>query len=305
MSSRFEAIKGYGRDEQRLIESSTVMIVGLGATGSVIAENLARHGAKLEIVDRDYLESKDTYSSSLYTPKDCEKSLPKAKAAKEKLSKFTKVKKHVRDFENVKPSDVDIIMDGTDNLTTRYQIHKKAQKQEIPWIYTAAIAKKGYSLFIPQEFCFKCFMNQKTKSVGSCETEGIMRETAQIVGSESSKKAIQYLSGKTPDKELFFYPQCEKIETEQQKEECDCDYTNMSESQTTSVCGKNKYQINREKTNLDLEKAKSIIQTKQTNEYLIRGLYNEKEIVLFKNGRAIIEAEDRGHAKSIYNKVTA
>lgn len=303
MYSRFKALEGYNDKEQEEISSSRVLIVGLGATGSVIAENLARHGVNLILVDRDYLEPKDTYSSNIYTSNDCKKSLPKAEAAKNKLESYTEVEAYTKDFENVQNQEIDLIMDGTDNLTTRYQIHREAEKNDIPWVFTAAISQKGYSLFISGDFCFKCFMNNKSEAVGSCETEGIMRETAQIVASESSKKAIQYLAGEKPEKKLFIYPQCEKLEV-QQKQDCDCDYTQEQNSQPISVCGENKYQINKERTSVDFEKTKQVVDTTQTNEYLLRGTYNDKEIVLFKDGRAIIKAEDSGHAQSIYNKIT-
>ncbi|MFB6217239.1 MAG: ThiF family adenylyltransferase, partial [Candidatus Aenigmatarchaeota archaeon] len=205
MFTRFKALTGFGEEELEQLQDSKVAIIGLGATGSVIAEHLARHGVKLVLVDRDYLEPKDTYSSNLYTLEDSEKGLPKAVAAEEKLSDFTEVESHVTSLKPGNTSilgDVDIILDGTDNLETRFMLNDYSKKNGVPWIYTAAIGEKGYSMFFREE-CFNCVFEEiSAGSLKTCETAGIMREVSTIVGSISARKAVYFLAGKEVKEKL-------------------------------------------------------------------------------------------------------
>jgi len=108
MFSRFEALENFNKEDQKQLEDSKVAVVGLGATGSVIAEHLARHGISLVVIDRDYLEPKDIYSSSIYKPRQCEKAMPKAIAAEKELEIFTDIESKV---ESLNPENIDILKD--------------------------------------------------------------------------------------------------------------------------------------------------------------------------------------------------
>ena len=56
-----------GEDGQRKISTSTALICGVGALGSVLANTLARAGVgKLRIVDRDFLELNNLQRQVLY-----------------------------------------------------------------------------------------------------------------------------------------------------------------------------------------------------------------------------------------------
>src|SRR5689334_13836806 len=58
---------GIGREGQRAIGRARMLIVGCGATGSVLANNLARAGVgHLRIADRDYVEGNNLQRQVLY-----------------------------------------------------------------------------------------------------------------------------------------------------------------------------------------------------------------------------------------------
>jgi len=307
MYSRFTALQNHSQKDQEELENSTAAIVGLGATGSAIAENLARHGIKLIIIDRDYLEEKDTYSSSIYTPKQSKKSLPKAKAAENSLKKFTEVESHV---ESLSPENIqllysaDIILDGTDNLQTRQLINDYSKKENIPWIYTAAIAEKAYSMPLINK-CFNC-MIQKPEKVATCETDGIMREVAQKVAASSVQKAVMYLTGDdVPEKfELVHEGKTLDVESSGCKVCRKESFPHLEQLQTTkTVCGENKYQLEKDfiKENFEnIEKACNVI---AENDFLLRGRYEGYELTFFRSGRVIAEAENSGHAEALITEV--
>src|SRR5699024_6028061 len=72
----------------KLVESS-VLIVGAGALGGVIANQLVRAGiGKIRLIDRDYVEISNLQRQFLFEEQDVDNALPKAIAAKNKLIKI-------------------------------------------------------------------------------------------------------------------------------------------------------------------------------------------------------------------------
>jgi len=169
---RQEIFREIGKKGQSKLRKSTVAIVGLGALGSVSAELLARAGiGKLIVIDRDIVELSNLQRQSLYDESDIGK--PKAIAAKEKLSKINseiKIDIFIDDLnrENIdkilslrgkyidekfnkivennkkNKNNIDLILDCTDNLETRFLVNDFSIKNKIPFIYSSAVGSKGY-----------------------------------------------------------------------------------------------------------------------------------------------------------------
>lgn len=308
MYSRFKAIQGFGDQELEQLQNSTVAVIGLGATGSVIAEHLARHGVSLILIDRDYLEKKDVYTSNIYTSEQAEESVPKAVAAEEKLSQFTDTSIYVEhlDGQNIQLlEDADIIMDGTDNLETRFLINEYSMRESKPWIYTAAIAEQGYSMLF-LENCFSCIFDEiSAGSLETCETAGIMRETASIAASRSAWKAVQYLAGKDVEEQFEMFPG-ESLEVDHKGcEVCENHRFDHLESSSTavSICGENKYQLKRGVGEGAFDRLREIGDVVADNDYLVRSVIDGKEFTLFRSGRAIVEARDSNEAEARFSEV--
>lgn len=84
--SRQLLFPGIGEAGQERLVNSKVLIVGVGALGTVIANHLSRSGVGLiRLVDRDYVEMSNLQRQMLFTEKDVEQLLPKAIAAKQAL----------------------------------------------------------------------------------------------------------------------------------------------------------------------------------------------------------------------------
>src|SRR3989338_4972766 len=137
---RQEIFREIGKEGQEKLKKSTIAIVGLGALGTNSAELLARAGiGKLLLIDRDVVELSNLQRQSLFNENDVGK--PKALAAKEHLKKinnevefnvFADDLNHeniyrmipINDFKNNKIiKNIDIILDCTDNLETRFLIN--------------------------------------------------------------------------------------------------------------------------------------------------------------------------------------
>ena len=136
--SRQILYKNIGEDGQRKLLNSTVLIVGVGALGSVSSEMLTRLGiGKLILIDRDYVELSNLQRQTLYTEKDVNDQKPKAIAAYEHLKEIREdldIEVHVNHVDAlfleslVKEHDVDLILDGTDNFETRLLINDVSYK---------------------------------------------------------------------------------------------------------------------------------------------------------------------------------
>jgi adenylyltransferase/sulfurtransferase len=307
MYSRFRALPDFSEYKLQQLQNSKVAVVGLGATGSAIAENLARHGVNLVVIDRDYLEENDIYSSSIYTPDMCENALPKSEAARKYLSEFTEVESHQQNLNSENISileNCDLVMDGTDNLKTRFLISEYCSREDKPWIYTAAIGESGYSMLFDEE-CFSCvFEKVQAGSLATCETAGIMREIAANAAASSSRKAVKYLTGKNVQENLEMIPSGRRLEISSSGcrvcEEREYEHLESAPS-TSSVCGKNKYHIDLG-SSISLKKISDRLDPFVENEYLLRAEIGNREITVFSSGRVIVEAEDEGHAEQLVSE---
>src|SRR5215831_17109161 len=111
---------GIGREGQKRIGRARALVVGCGATGSVLANNLARAGVgHLRIADRDYVEGNNLQRQVLYDEADVRSRLPKAIAAANQLRRVNHlitVEPLVTDVtaENIEGllEDVDLVLDG-------------------------------------------------------------------------------------------------------------------------------------------------------------------------------------------------
>ena len=164
--SRQILFPGIGEAGQARIQNAAVAIVGCGALGSFQAEALARAGVgRLRLIDRDSVDYTNLQRQWLYDEADASNESPKAIAAARRLHQ---INRHVLTeplVTDLSPSNAeeliaqsDLILDGTDNLETRYLLNDLSVKLNIPWIYGAAVASYGVVMpIVPGRGpCFAC-----------------------------------------------------------------------------------------------------------------------------------------------------
>jgi molybdopterin-synthase adenylyltransferase len=198
-----------GQAGQARLGGSRAVIVGCGALGSVIAEQLARAGVgHLRLVDRDIVELSNLHRQVLFDEADASAGLPKAIAAAERLRRVNglitveplAVDLHAGNVEEL-TAGVDLILDGTDNVETRYLLNDAAVKHAIPWIYGACVGSEGRVMAIqPGEGpCLRCLFPAAPKGsdLPTCDTAGVLGPVASVVASLQALAAIKLLSGNT------------------------------------------------------------------------------------------------------------
>ncbi len=178
-----------GSQGQASLARARVGIVGVGALGSAALELLARAGVGfLRIIDRDLVDLSNLQRQHLFTLEDLGK--PKATAAAQRiqtLSPETEVDPRTQDLnpETVEDllSDLDFIVDGTDNLETRFLINDYAVKTGTPWVYGGAIRREGIVMpIVPGEGpCLRCLLPKPPSQTESCWAVGVTPMITTVV----------------------------------------------------------------------------------------------------------------------------
>src|SRR5258708_18804200 len=148
-----------GEAGQERIRRASVCIVGCGALGSFQAEALARAGVgRLRLIDRDYVDYTNLQRQWLYDETDAQNESPKAIAAARRLHQINGqvvTEPLVADFSPSNAEELvarfDLILDGADNLETRYLLNDLSVKLNIPCIYGAAVGSYGIQMPVVPE----------------------------------------------------------------------------------------------------------------------------------------------------------
>jgi adenylyltransferase/sulfurtransferase len=317
-----------GEKGQKVLASRSVLVVGVGALGTVLANHLVRAGIGLvRIVDRDYVEMSNLQRQMLFDEQDVVQSLPKAVAAERKLKAINssvQVEAFVTDVTVDTLPDllegIDLVLDGTDNFRTRFLLNDMCFKLGIPFAYGGAVSARGMSaLFIPGETpCLRCFINQGDGSGQTCDTIGVISPVVDIVASYQVIEVLKYLvddkkslRGTLRSFDVWRNHQFD-LKMEKPKEDCPtCQlkrFPALTEEgdHVTTLCGRETVQIQRkEKLDLKLwsERLEGLADI-QLTPFLLRVQLEEGErFVLFPDGRVLVQGtEDIARAKSLYSK---
>ncbi len=201
----FAPIGAGGQDRLR---RSRVALVGCGALGSVLADTLVRAGVGfLRIIDRDFLELNNLQRQVLFDEDDLEAGLPKAEAAARKLRRINSEVEVEPVVADLNPGNaealctgVHLILDGTDNLETRFLINDVAIKHAIPWIYGACIAAEGMTMpVLPgSPPCLRCLWEDAPPPgmTPTCDTVGVLAPVVHVIAGLQAVEALKILTGR-------------------------------------------------------------------------------------------------------------
>lgn len=314
---------------QEKLLAARVLLVGCGATGSVIASTLARAGVGyLRIADRDFVELNNLQRQVLYDEADVESRAPKVIAAAQKLAQINstiQIEPHVTDVnaENIEEliGDVDLVLDGTDNFETRYLVNDACVKHAKPWIYGGAVSSYGATMTIVPRVsaCFRCvfFHAPPPGSLPTCDTAGVIGPIVNVVGSLVSAEAIKFLTGagaRNPGLiNIDLWENTFETFEIARREDCPCcvrgqyEYLDDVSGGTVVLCGRSAIQVRPPtKATLDLAQLAERLQPLgrvSRSEYLVRFETDDLDMTIFSDARAIIKGtEDASVARSAYAK---
>ena len=325
--SRQTVLKNIGKQGQKKLSQSKIAIIGCGALGTTIADNLVRSGiGTIRIIDRDIIELNNLQRQHLFDENDIGQ--PKALIAAKKLGNINSDINIEHFIDDVNQdtiekfiNNIDIVLDGTDNMITRFLMNDACVKHNIPWIYGGAIETYGITMnIIPYETpCFRCLITDvpDTGSMDTCDTVGVLNSIPTIIGSIQSNEAIKILTGQECSKKIISYDVWTHIfnsNTIERRKDCQCCQKHEFEflkrakkERVTTLCGSGVIQIvPAVKLDISLEKLGEKLQgigKVNVQDGFLKFEVDEYHFFVFKDGRALIYGTSNENvAKSIYSK---
>jgi adenylyltransferase/sulfurtransferase len=314
--SRQVLFSGIGETGQNRIAGSTLLIIGCGALGTMLANHLVRAGVgTVRIADRDYVELSNLQRQVLFDETDVNRQLPKAVAAVEKLKRVNsdiRIEPLVLDVnpKNIESmlTQIDLVLDATDNMETRYLINDACVKHKIPWVYGGVIGATGMTMdVIPgKTACLQCLSEAPPApgSMPTCETEGVLSGAPAVIASVQATEALKIMVGHhRVGGELVHIDLWEnEFNRFQVNRRPDCAacargqfsfLTDAAPTEAFSLCGRNAVQItsgNDIRLDLhDLKKRLAHLGTVSDNGFFLTLQVDPYELIIFPDARTIIK----------------
>ena len=96
-------------------------------------------------------------------------------------------------------SAADVILDCTDNFSTRFAINAQAVKQKVPLVSGAAIRLEGQVSVFDSRFddnpCYQCLYQAGDDLQLSCSESGVMAPLVGIIGTLQAMECIKLITG--------------------------------------------------------------------------------------------------------------
>ncbi|HNY28263.1 MAG TPA: ThiF family adenylyltransferase [Candidatus Sumerlaeota bacterium] len=325
-----------GTAGQERLGVGRAVVLGCGGLGTSIASLLARAGVgRLRIVDRDWVEESNLQRQMLFDEEDAALQRPKAEAARLHLARINSRVEVEAQVADVNPGNVeslidgaDVVVDGFDNLETRFLVNDACVKHRIPWIYGAAIASHGVTqTILPGETpCLRCVFESAPPAgtAPTCNTAGVLGPVVTLIASLEVAEALKILSGnrdavcrdlRTLD---VWTGEMRSVRTDVFRGQSVCpacgegrfDYLegawDAQMTRATEVCGRGAMQVLPSATMEAFEITALLERLKRVGEvsfdgFMLQFRSSEARLTVFPDGRAIVhEVDDPTVARSLY-----
>ncbi len=330
--SRLILVKDIGLNGLLRIRSLRVAVVGCGATGSHVVDMLARIGVGyIKVIDGDFVDASNIYRMSLVDEDDVKKALPKAVACAEKAHRVNNDVEVEPIVDRVEPanalkllSDVDIVFDGTDNITTRLVINEASVAKGIPWVFIGIEGWYANVMLIEpgKSACFSCLIPRppQREQANACDILGVFPSVVSVASSIAVNIAIRHLLGlgNYAGKLYIVDGVNMSIETIDVARRKDCpicvkhEYNYITKLPERKwrirvICGTNAVEIiPPENMELDLNQLAKTHTDKVVaqNPYLVKIVEDKLKIVILRNGKAIVDGTtNTSKAFEAYKKI--
>jgi len=190
--------------QQALVDAS-VVIIGLGGLGAPAALYLAAAGiGRLVLVDHDAVELSNLQRQIIHQQSDIGKrKVDSAAATVRNLNPEVTVEvlhAHLdtAGFESLF-STASVVVDATDNFSSRYQINQACWQAQVPLVSGAAIRWEGQiSVFDPRTSdspCYRCLYPSGDDAALNCAENGVIAPLVGIIGACQALETIKVLTG--------------------------------------------------------------------------------------------------------------
>jgi adenylyltransferase/sulfurtransferase len=199
---------------QQRLAASRVMVLGLGGLGSPVATYLAGAGVgQLVLVDPDTVDVSNLHRQILH--RDTTIGLPKTESARrtlEALNPEVQIVTHAcrlsADALQGALREVDLVVDGTDNFESRFELNRACVALGKPLIYGAVVGMEGQASVFRADRedspCYACLYpgfdeqleaTQPESNWENCSGQGVLGPVAGLVGCIQATEALKLLLG--------------------------------------------------------------------------------------------------------------
>lgn len=203
-------MKEFGPAAQKKLSAARVLVVGVGGLGCPALQYLAAAGVgTIGIVDFDVVEISNLQRQTIYGEADVGR--PKAETSAEFLRKFNpeiEVNQYHLKLAPKNTWDIfnkyDIVLDGTDNFSTRYLVNDACVLLDKPLVYGAVLrfeGQIGVFNFTTKHDGYKANYRDlfptppALSTVPSCNEAGVIGVLPGIIGTMQAAEVIKIISG--------------------------------------------------------------------------------------------------------------
>jgi adenylyltransferase/sulfurtransferase len=201
---RHLSLKEIGPEGQEKLKAARVLIVGAGGLGSPAALYLAAAGCgTLGLVDFDRVDVSNLQRQVLFDTAGLGQ--PKAAAGRARLAALNpeiRVVAHALELKAANArallADYDLVVDGSDRLSTRYLVNDACVLLGRPLISAAIHRFEGQLMtYVPGRGpCYRCLFPQAADGmVANCAEAGVLGVLPGVLGTLQATEAIKLITG--------------------------------------------------------------------------------------------------------------
>lgn len=190
---------------QLRLKQAKVLIVGLGGLGSPVALYLAAAGvgelhlADFDRVDLSNLQRQVLHDERLIGQTKVDSALQRLGALNPEVRLVPLREALDADSLAARVAAVDLVLDCSDNFTTRAAVNAACVANGRPLVSGAAIRLEGQlSVFDPRRAdspCYHCLYGEGSEAELSCSEAGVLGPVVGLVGSLQALEALKLLAG--------------------------------------------------------------------------------------------------------------
>lgn len=199
-------------DGQQAILNARVLVIGLGGLGSPVALYLAASGVgNLVLVDDDLVELSNLQRQIAHQTTRC--GINKASSAKQSslaLNSHVNIETIERRLDDdamvAQIKLADVVVDCSDNLTTRLQVNRLCWQAKKPLVSGAAIAFEGQLMVVDSRQidtpCYQCLYDETSDAQLNCAQSGVIAPLVGVIGSLQALETLKIITGLTDVSQL-------------------------------------------------------------------------------------------------------
>lgn len=200
MSDRYSrqiAVPEVGAEGQARLARTTVLIVGVGGLGSVVAQSLCAAGVgHLTVIDHDRVEESNLHRQPLYRMRDI--GALKAKAAHDALLEANAHVRVAAVCERLTPENAgvlvaatDIVVDAADSFAVSYMLSDECQRAGKALISASVLGLSGYAgAFCGGAPSYRAVFPEMPQQVGTCAQDGVLGTAVGVIGALQSHMTL-------------------------------------------------------------------------------------------------------------------